>query len=79
MFLFDVDQLKVIKIAVTVEPSRQADHTSKKFHRMSANKTENRGRGKTPTLICGAKKESIMWPLRNLALFLQGVTNVAQQ
>jgi hypothetical protein len=68
----------VIKIVVIAQASRQADPTSKEFHRMSANKNEIRGRGTTPALICGAIQESIMSPLRNLALFLQGIANVAQ-
>lgn len=41
IFLFDVDPL--IKIITKVEVSRQADPMSKEFHRMSANKIENRG------------------------------------
>ena len=49
--------VKLIKIIIKVEVSRQADLTSKEFHRMYANKTENRGRGKNPVLIGGDIRE----------------------
>jgi len=49
--------IKLIKIIIKLEVSRQADPMSKEFRRMSANKTGNRGWRKSPVLIGGAIRD----------------------